>query len=91
MARNEAAPGSDADLLFILSAEKRTFLERVTDYMIANEFVDVDVFPYTRVELEKMLEAGNHFVRNAVAEGITIYKRGPAYPESQPHSGDGLT
>jgi predicted nucleotidyltransferase len=72
MARDEAVPGSDADLLVILSESDEPFLERIPRYLLDGVSVAVDVFPYTRVELETMSRAGNHFIGQALAEGIRL-------------------
>ncbi len=76
MARGGAVPGSDVDLLVILSRDSRTFLQRIADYMFSIEEIGVDVFPYTRDEIRKMTESGNLFLKRALKEGITIYERG---------------
>ena len=34
--------------------------------------LDVDVFPYTRAEIETALEEGNPFIRQALAEGVLL-------------------
>jgi len=73
LATGRAAPGSDADLLFILANSDRTFPDRIPLYMPDGCRMGVDVFPYTRMELERMLSEGNGFVRRALAEGIEIY------------------
>ncbi|MBI4330005.1 MAG: nucleotidyltransferase domain-containing protein [Chloroflexi bacterium] len=75
LARGEAVPGSDADLLVILSEDGRTFRERMPDYMIATKEVGVDVFPYTVAELTKMEADGNRFIKSALAEGVIIYSK----------------
>lgn len=77
MARNEAVPGSDVDLLFIVSKSERRFVDRLPEYMMTNRYVPVDVLVYTRDEIEKMTRDGNPLIRQAVKEGITVFERVP--------------
>ena len=72
LARDQAVPGSDADLLLVLSASSETLLERIPRYLPEGVSVGVDVFPYTRTEISSMLAAGNVFIRQAMAEGIVL-------------------
>ena len=72
LARGEAVPGSDADLLVILSSASRPFMERIPRYLPTGLPLGVDVFPYTRDEIDRMLAAGNHFIRQAVKEGVAL-------------------
>ena len=72
LARGEAAPGSDADLLVILSSSTQPFLERIPRYLPVGLPVGVDVFPYTREEIDRMLAEGNLFIRQATQEGIAL-------------------
>ena len=80
-----AVPGSDADLLVVLNDSNRRFLDRIPLYVPAGCPVDVDVFPYTHAELERMQAEGNHFIRRALAEGVEIYaRRGPPTSSAAP-------
>ena len=72
LARGEAVPGSDADLLVILSSASQSFMERVPRYLPTGLPLGVDVFPYTRDEIKRMLAQGNHFIRQAVKEAIVL-------------------
>lgn len=72
LARGEAVPGSDADLLVILSSATRPFMERIPHYLPVGLPVGVDVFPYTRDEIGRMAAQGNHFIRQAMKEGISL-------------------
>ncbi len=72
LARGDAVPGSDADLLVILSSASQPFMERITQYMPTGLSVGVDVFPYTREEIDRMVAEGNCFIRQAIREGITL-------------------
>lgn len=72
LARGDAAPGSDADLLLVLSEASGTFAERIPRYLPTGLSLGVEVFPYTRVEIDAMLEDENPFIRQALAEGIAL-------------------
>lgn len=78
LARGDAVPGSDADLLVILRESELPFLERCVHYRPAGVGVGVDVFAYTETELGTMLAEGNTFVTQALREGITIFGEEPA-------------
>jgi predicted nucleotidyltransferase len=72
LARGQAVPGSDADLLVILSSTSRPFMERIPHYLPTGSPLGIDVFPYTREEIDRMLAEGNHFIRQAVQEGVVL-------------------
>lgn len=74
LARGEAVPGSDVDLMVVLSAADKPFLERVPLYTPTRFPVGIEVFPYTREELRAMEREGNPFIRRALAEGITLFE-----------------
>lgn len=72
LATGSAVPGSDADLLIILRSADRPFLDRIPLYTPEGCPVDVDVFPYTQDETERMLASGNAFLRRALNEGVEL-------------------
>ena len=51
--RGTYAPGSDIDVLLILSGSGRRFRDRSPDYVPESFPVGMDVFAYTRRELER--------------------------------------
>jgi predicted nucleotidyltransferase len=75
LARGDAVPGSDADLVIVLARSDRPFRDRIPLYIPEGCPVPVDVFPYTREECAAMLESGHGFLRRVLAEGIPIYER----------------
>ncbi|MGH2352060.1 MAG: nucleotidyltransferase domain-containing protein [Chloroflexota bacterium] len=85
LARGDATPGSDADLLVVLSSSDVSFLHRIPRYLPADCGIGVDVFPYTRDELASRLATSPRWARE-VAEGIVLYQReangGPESPET---------
>ena len=68
-------PGSDVDLLIILTASERPFLERIPQFLPDRFPVGMDVFPYTRDEVERMKVEGNTLVRGALRSGVTVFRR----------------
>ena len=71
--RDECVPGSDIDLLLILSTSEETFMERIPRFLPSRFPVGMDVFPYREEELEKMKEEGNFFIRRALEEGVEVF------------------
>lgn len=72
LARGDAVPGSDADVLVLLRETLLRFQERFVRYMPRGVAMGVDVFAYTHSELENMRESGNPFVARALREGIEL-------------------
>lgn len=75
VAKGTAVPGSDVDLLLVLSTADRPFLDRMPRFLPTGFPVGVDVFPYTRAEIERMRAEGNRFVDTALREGVTLFRR----------------
>ncbi len=75
LARGDAVPGSDADVLLVLEKSTKAFMQRISDYELSLSSIGVDVFPYTEEELGRMQKDGNVFIENALAEGMEIYRR----------------
>jgi predicted nucleotidyltransferase len=73
-------PGSDVDLLIVLTASDLSFRDRIPAFLPAAFPCGVDVFPYTRAELERMKREGNGLVLAALREGRTIFRRAPHAP-----------
>ena len=69
LVRDNCIPGSDVDLLLILSKSDKPFLERITEYMPSQFPVGVDIFAYTRQELEAMIREGNFLIKTALEQG----------------------
>ncbi|RDV81212.1 nucleotidyltransferase domain-containing protein [Ammonifex thiophilus] len=70
LAEGRAIPGSDADLLIVLTESDSPFLERLAEWS-AKMKIDfpVEVFPYTQEELHLPL------VRTALESGIVLFER----------------
>ena len=67
--RGDAVPGSDADVLLVLRVTDVPFSGRAAVYRPEGVGIPVDLFVYTRTELDDMLAAGNRFISRALAEG----------------------
>jgi len=76
LATGRAVPGSDADLLVILTHAEQSFLARIPRYIPEGCRIGVDVFPYTHAEVAEMQAAGNPFLTRALAEGVEIFHSG---------------
>ena len=75
LVKGMAVPGSDVDLLIVLSASDRPFRDRIAAYLPGAFPCGVDVFPYTRAEIARMTREGNSFIAAALGEGRTIFTR----------------
>jgi predicted nucleotidyltransferase len=76
LVRRECVPGSDVDLLVVLRESSLPFHHRISRYLPRRPMpVAVDVFPYTRRELEQMLAEDNHFLRRAMQESVLLARR----------------
>ena len=75
LVKGTAVPGSDVDLLIVLGASDRPFLDRISAYLPGAFPCGVDVFPYTLTEIARMTNEGNTLIAAALSEGRTIFKR----------------
>ena len=48
------------------------FMERIPRYLPTGLPLGVDVFPYTRDEIDRMLNQGNGFIAQAMREGVAL-------------------
>jgi len=86
LARGDAAPGSDADIVIVLLHSDLPFLERICRYAPAYCGIGVDVFPYTREEFEAKRAASPLWARD-IEQGVTLFERGGAV-ERAPAAGE---
>ena len=75
LARGDAVPGSDADLLIVLSDSQSPFLDRSVRYQPDFCGIGVDVLAYTRSELAGMQAEGSAFLQRTQTEGICLFRR----------------
>ncbi|HEU4759938.1 MAG TPA: nucleotidyltransferase domain-containing protein, partial [Dehalococcoidia bacterium] len=78
LARDEAVPGSDVDLLLILDNTDLPMPDRFNRYRPDRFPVGVEVFAYTEDEARRMLEEENAFLKRALREAITLFERSEA-------------
>jgi uncharacterized protein len=72
-ARGDYFPGSDVDVLLILEKSDQPFLKRIPTFLPAEFPVDIDIFPYTRNEIKRMIRDPHSLVGQACYEGKQMY------------------
>ena len=72
LARGQAVPGSDADVLLVLEKCNLPFLELVVHYRPGFCGVGVDLFACSRKELEQMEGAGHQFMESVKKERVCL-------------------
>ena len=72
-ARGDYFPGSDVDVVIVLKESKAPFLDRITKFRPTSFPMDIDIFPYTRDEIERLWEDPHGLVRRALSEGKQMY------------------
>lgn len=73
----DAVPGSDADLLIVLRRHGLPrWFDRIPEFsqLFDDTDVPVDVFPYTREELERLEQSGSNLTR-AMRRGMVLAER----------------
>ena len=75
LVRGNYGPGSDADLLVILEADPRRFVDRIPEFLeqFGGLGIAVDVFPYTLEEIAGMQDVG--FIKTVLAERTVLARR----------------
>ena len=77
LARGDAVPGSDADVLLILSAHGKPFHERAPEYALGYCEIGVGLLPYTREEFVDLEVRLPRFYKTFLAERKELYRRSP--------------
>ena len=77
LARAEAVPGSDADILVVLDASALPFAQRPMHYRLEGCGISVDMLIYTRAEMERMHREGSPFLRRIVEVCCLLWQRRP--------------
>ena len=74
LATEHAVPGSDADILIVLAKSEKSVIDRMADFMDAFSGlgIPVDVFPYTKTELEQMEQTENLFAREMLTRSLKL-------------------
>ena len=70
MVNDRYAPGSDVDILVVISESDKPLRNRVPDYLPRRFPMGLDVFPYTVDEANRLA-----FPREALAEGKILWQR----------------
>ena len=72
LVRGDYVPGSDADVLVILEADPRVFMDRIPEFhrWFADVDIGVEVFPYTCDELEKGRARPGSFIHSVMTGPI---------------------
>jgi predicted nucleotidyltransferase len=78
LARGDARPGSDADLLIVVSDSASAFLDRAAQYLgaFSNVGVGCDVIVYTEAEARRLRGEGSALLRATETEGLLLARRG---------------
>ena len=72
-ARGDYGCRSDLDLLVVLEDSDRSARERIEDFLRDGGTYPIDIFPYTRKELESRIAERDPFILQALREGIPLY------------------
>jgi uncharacterized protein len=72
------APGSDLDVFLMLSHDQREVRDRIPAYLPGRFPVPIDLFPYTREEMERL---GPSPLLDAVARSRWRYRRNVERPQ----------
>ena len=75
LARGDAVPGSDADLLIIVGESELSFYERGPEYAFDSCGIGVDRLIYTRAEFEQLGETRPRFHETLMKERKLLYRR----------------
>lgn len=68
-------PGSDVDLCVILTKDSRRIQDRIPDFLPRQFPVGLDLFPYTREELNCLARSQPAWHRQIVERGRVLFRR----------------
>ena len=71
--RGDYFPGSDVDVLIILTTSPKRFLERMPTFYPSSFPCDLDIFPYTHEEIDRLRNDHHGLVHRALSEGMQLY------------------
>lgn len=74
LAKSEAVPGSDADILVILKRSDKRIIDRAVDFMdyFRNVGMGVDILCYTEKEIDEFKKEQRHFILEILAHAIRL-------------------
>lgn len=73
LAKKEATPASDADIVILLRDSKERFDDRIPHFLPKKIGINVDVFPYTIEEFHSLLKEKWGVAKEALENGILLY------------------
>ena len=73
LAKKEATPASDADIVILLKDSMERFNDRIPHFIPGKIGISVDVFPYTIEEFHSSLEENWGVAKEALENGILLY------------------
>lgn len=76
LAKGEATPASDADILILLKESKLRFDERIPQFIPTGVGISVEVFPYTLEEFRSLLDNKSPLAEEVSKNGIVLYSVG---------------
>lgn len=71
--RGDYFPGSDVDVLIILTESNKRLLERIPAFYPSSFPCDIDIFPYTHEEIDRLRNDPHGLVHRALSEGMQLY------------------
>jgi len=74
-ARGDYYHGSDVDVLIILNESTKPFLSRIAEFLPRSFPVDIDVFPYTLEEVNRIARDPHSIITKALTEGRYMYRQ----------------
>ena len=74
LVKGDYVPGSDADVLVVLQADPRPFLDRTPEFRrhFLDAPIDVEVFPYTRDEITKGQSDPGSFIHSVMTGPVEV-------------------
>lgn len=76
LAKGEATPASDADILILLKESNLRFDERIPQFIPTGVGISVEVFPYTLEEFRSLLDNKSPLAEEVSKNGIVLYSVG---------------
>ncbi|MFQ6052024.1 MAG: nucleotidyltransferase domain-containing protein [Candidatus Hydrothermarchaeota archaeon] len=73
LAKKEATPASDVDIVILLKDSKERFDDRIPRFLPEKLGLSVDVFPYTIEEFHSSLKENWGVAKEALESGILLY------------------
>jgi predicted nucleotidyltransferase len=72
-ARGDYFPGSDVDVLIIMTESDKPARDRIAAFRPTSFPCDIDIFPYTKNEVERLMKDPHGLVYRALSEGQQLY------------------